>query len=166
MGQLTGPLQSAMAAVDPQLPFAGFHTMDDLRSDSVALQRLESTLLGSLAVLALFLSALGIYGLIASSVAERTREFGIRLALGSPELRAVREVAMAGILLSGAGLLLGAILARSASKLLKSMLWGVDPGDIVTFTAAIAALLLVAVLSSILPGLRVARINPAETLRE
>ena len=166
MGQLTGPLQSAMAAIDPQLPFAGFHTMNDLHEDSLASQRLETTLLGTLAALALMLSALGIYGLIASSVAERTREFGIRLALGSPVPRAVREIAMPGVLLAGIGLLIGCALTRAAAKLLKSMIWGVEPGDPLSFAAAIAALLLVALLASVLPSLRVAKINPAETLRE
>jgi ABC-type antimicrobial peptide transport system permease subunit len=166
MGQLTGPLQTAMSSVDPQLPFSGFHTMSDLHSDSLALQRLETTLLGSLAALALLLSAIGIYGLIASSVAERTREFGIRLALGSPILRAIREIALPGIVLSGTGLLIGCALARAASKLLKSMIWGIEPGDPVSFLAAVAALLLVALLASVLPSLRVAKINPAETLRE
>jgi predicted permease len=166
MSQLTGPLQSEMASVDPQLPFAAFHTMNDLRGDSLALQRVESVLLGSLAGLALLLSALGIYGLVASSVAERTREFAIRLALGSPIVRAAREIATPAVLLAGVGLLIGCALARAASKLIRSMLWGVQPGDPVSFLAAVAVLLLVALLASVLPSLRVSKINPAETLRE
>ncbi len=140
--------------------------MDQLLANSVALQRLETTLLGTLAGLALLLSALGIYGLIASSLAERTREFGIRLALGSPIPRAIREIALPGVLLSLTGLVIGCLLARAAARLLDSVIWGVTPGDPITFIAAGTTLLLVALLSSVLPSLRVARINPAETLRE
>ncbi len=165
LNNLTGQLQNAVAAVDPQLPFAAFRTMDQLRSQSVALQRLETILLSTLAGLALILSALGIYGLIANSVVERTREFGIRIALGSSLTRA-REVAMPGVILSLTGLAIGCLLARGTTHFLKSLIWGVAPDDPQTFAIAAAVLLAVALIASIVPSFRVASINPAETLKE
>jgi predicted permease len=166
MREISGALQSAVASVDPRLPFASFRTMDQVRSRSVALQRLEATLLGSIAGLALLLAGIGIYGMIASSVTERTREFGIRIALGSSVVQAISAVALPGIVLALAGLAIGSILARGAATLLHSLIWGVTPGDPLTFVGVCAVLLFVAVLASVLPSLRVARINPAETLRE
>jgi predicted permease len=166
LDQMAVALQSAVASVDPQLPFASFQTMDQVRSRSLAFQRLEAGLLGSIAGLALLLAAIGIYGTIASSVTERTREFGIRIALGSSIVQAVRAVALPGILLATIGLVLGCVLARAAATLLRSLIWGVTPGDPVTFAGVCALLLLAGFLASVLPSLRVARINPAETLRE
>jgi macrolide transport system ATP-binding/permease protein len=166
LNALIAPLQQSVASVDPQLPFAAFHTMDDIRSQSVAFQRLQATLLGVLSALALALSALGIYGLIANSVIERTREFGIRLALGSSISSAIRALAAPGIILAGIGLIIGCALAAATSKLLSSLIWGVTPSDPATFAAVCATLLVVALIASVLPSLRVASINPADTLRE
>jgi ABC-type antimicrobial peptide transport system permease subunit len=122
--------------------------------------------LGALAGLALLLAAVGIYGLIANSVAERTRELGIRLALGATVPQAMRSVALPGVALALAGVAVGSVLAGFASQLLRHLIWGVRPGDPLTFVAVGLGLLAVAAAASFLPALRVTRLNPAETLRQ
>ena len=129
-------MQRALESVDPQLPFAGFHSMEDVRYRSLAQERFQAVLLGALAGLALLLAAVGIYGLIANSVAERTRELGIRLALGATVAQAMRAVALPGVALALAGVAAGSVLAGFASRLLRHLVWGVEPGDPLTFAAA------------------------------
>jgi predicted permease len=164
-GAIAG-MQRALEAVDPRLPFAGFHSMQDVRYRALAQERFQAALLGALAGLALLLAAVGIYGLIASSVAERTRELGIRLALGATVAQAMRSVALPGVALALAGVLAGSVLAGFASQLLRHLVWGVQPGDPLTFAAVGIGLLGVAAAASFLPALRVTRLNPAETLRQ
>jgi predicted permease len=159
-------MQRAIQAVDPQLPFAGFHNMTDVRYHALAKERFQAALLGSLAGLALLLAAIGIYGLIANSVAERARELGIRLAMGATISQAMRAVALPGIVLAAAGIGAGSVIAGFASRLLTNLIWGVRPGDPLTFAAVAIVLLAVAALASMLPALRVLRLNPAETLRQ
>ena len=164
-GTIAG-MQRAMQAVDPQLPFAGFHSMEDVRYRALAQERFQAVLLGALAGLALLLAAVGIYGLIANSVAERTRELGIRLALGATVPQAIRAVALPGVALALTGVVVGSVLAGFASQLLRHLVWGVRPGDPLTFVAVGLGLLGVAAGASFLPALRVTRLNPAETLRQ
>jgi predicted permease len=158
-------LQDAIRAVDPMMPFTGVHSMNEIRSGALASQRLQMTLLAVLAGLALLLAAIGIYGLIASSVIQRTREMGIRMALGATTAQAVRTVALPGVALSLSGILIGCILARAATQTLTHLIWGVAPGDPLTYIAVALVLLLVAASASLLPSLRVARLDPATTLR-
>jgi predicted permease len=159
-------MQRALESVDPRLPFAGFHSMDDVRYRALAQERFQAVLLGSLAGLALLLAAVGIYGLIANSVAERTRELGIRLALGASVAQAVRSVALPGVVLALAGVVVGSVLAGFATQMLRHLVWGVRPGDPLTFAAVGLVLLGVAAAASFLPALRITRLNPAETLRQ
>jgi len=159
-------MQRALEAVDPRLPFAGFHSMEDVRYRALAQERFQAALLGALAGLAMLLAAVGIYGLIASSVAERTRELGIRLALGATVPQAMRAVALPGVVLALAGVAAGSVLAGFASRILGHVVWGVRPGDPLTFVAVGVGLLAVAAAASFLPALRVTRLNPAETLRQ
>jgi predicted permease len=158
-------MQRAVEQIDPDLPFAGFRGIDEIRSRTLAFQRFLSTLLSVMAGLALLLAAIGIYGLIANSVVERTRELGIRMALGATVSQAMKTVAIAGVLLAAAGVAIGCALARAASQVLRSFVWGVSAADPLTFVAAAAGLLLVAMLASFIPALRVLRLDPAHTLR-
>jgi putative ABC transport system permease protein len=112
------------------------------------------------------LATLGIYGLIANAVVERTSEFGIRMALGCTMAQAVRAVSIPGISLTLTGLIIGCILALGATRILRTLIWGVEPTDILTFGTVCAAMLVVAALASLVPALRLARISPAQTLRE
>ncbi len=159
-------MQRALAAVDPQLPFAGFHSMEDVQYRALSRERLQAALLAALAALALVLAAVGIYGLIANSVAERTRELGIRLALGATVGQAMRAVALPGVGLALAGVAAGSVLAGFVTRVLRNLVWGVPLSDPVTFAAVVLGLVLIAAAASFLPALRVTRLNPADTLRQ
>jgi putative ABC transport system permease protein len=114
---------------------------------------------------ALVLAAVGLYGLIANSVVERTREMGIRLAIGATGSQAVRAVALPGVLLGLTGVCLGAAGAWMSASVMQSLIWGVSPTDPMTFGGVALCLVVIAVAASFLPALRVTRLNPAETLR-
>jgi predicted permease len=155
----------AVQAVEPQLPIARFRDLDEVAAERLAWDRLQAILLAMLAGLALLLAAVGVYGLIASAVAERRRELGIRMALGATVGQAMRTVALPGVLLVAAGVALGSALASLAVQALRSMIWGVRPTDPLTFLGVAAVFLLVAAAASFLPALRLARLDPARTLR-
>lgn len=159
-------IQQSVQAVDAELPVARFRTVDDLRASAVSEERFQAFLLSALALLALILAAVGIAGLIASSVTERTREMGLRLALGATHGQAIRIAAQPGVLLTLAGLALGILLARWTSALLQNLVHGVSANDLTTLVGVAGVLLLVATGASLLPALRIARLDPARTLRD
>lgn len=158
-------MRRALQAIDPRLPFSAFHTMSEIRGAGMREQRYRAILFSTFAGLGMLLSALGIYGLIAQSVAQRKREMGIRLALGATVRNIIRTAAAPGITLALAGIAAGLVLAAFAVRLLKAMLWGVTPTDPITWIAVPALLLLIAAIASLLPALRLARLDPAQTLR-
>ncbi len=158
-------LRSAVAAVDPQLPLASVRSMTDVRASATASQRFLMVLSALLAAASMLLAAIGIHGLIASAITERTRELGIRMALGSTAAQAMRAVTMPGIVLTLAGLAVGAVIARALTKYIATLLWGVEPNDPLTLVAVAVMLLLVAIIASVLPALRILRLDPAQTLR-
>lgn len=158
-------IRSALDASDPLLPFAKVRAMEEVQSESVAQPRLYMTLMLVLSGATALLVAVGLYGLIASSVAERTREIGIRLALGATSTHAVRSLAMPGLALAIAGAALGLVLARAASSLLSAFIFGVRPTDVATYAAVTLLLLTIAAIASVVPALRVLRMDPASTLR-
>lgn len=162
---LAQQMQQAMAAADPNLPISGFHSMDQLMQRQLETQRMEVLLLGVLAGLALLLSAVGIYALVSNLVVQRTREIGIRMALGSSVERAMREIGSSGVFAAAAGLIVGMGLSLVALRVLRSELYGVGVYDPVTLIAAPLLLVLVALIASVLPALRISQIDPAQTLR-
>ena len=147
------------------MPVAGFRSMDSVVSNSMSDERFQAVLLGALAALAMLLAAVGIYGLIANTVVERTRELGIRMALGASVGQAIRAVALPGVALAFAGVVIGCGLATVSVGAVKHLVWGVPSTDLVTFVLAAAALLLATAIASLIPALRVTRLNPADTLR-
>jgi predicted permease len=159
-------IQNAASAIDPLLPIAEFRTFDDLRRQSVASERLQATLLASLSGLALVLAIVGIYGLMSQSVLERKRELGIRMALGATMSEAIREATLPGVLLAVAGVAVGCVLAGLSAKVFTHLVWGVTTTDPGTYAGVAAGLLLVAGLASLIPALRITRLNPADTLRD
>jgi predicted permease len=158
-------IRESLAAVDPLLPIAKMESMADVQSASLASQRFMMSLVLGLGIVALLLAAIGIHGLIASSVSERTRELGIRLALGASGPQVMRTVALPGIALALAGIAIGTVGAFAAVRLLQSFLWGVTSSDPLTFLGVVGTLLAVASVASVVPALRVLRLDPALTLR-
>jgi predicted permease len=158
-------LREAIDRVDPLLPFADVRSMADVQMQAVALPRLLMVLLLVLAGAAALLTAVGIHGLIAATVAERTRELGIRMALGATVQRAVRTIVAPGLAMAVVGVVLGCLIARAAVHLLGSFVWGITPTDPVTFLAVAGFFVLLAAIASLLPALRILRLDPATTLR-
>jgi predicted permease len=158
-------LRRVMSEVDPQLAISAVQDVSDVRGRSLSRQRILMQLVGALGGLALFLAAIGIHALISSGVTERTRELGIRMALGATVGQTIRDAAMPGILMSLAGLAVGCAIAYGASGLIRSLLWGVKENDPLTFAGVIAALLAVALLASIMPALRARKLDPVSLLR-
>jgi predicted permease len=163
---LTAQMQRALASVDPNLPFSGFYGMKDLLVKTLATQRVEVALLSAMAGLALLLSAVGIFALVANIVAQRTREIGIRIALGSPVRRAMAHVAGPGLRASLLGLGIGLVLCVGALRAMQSVLYGVGVYDVPTIASVVVLLGALALVATMVPTLRVARIDPAKTLRE
>ncbi len=135
--------------------------MGDLQALALRQQRFEVTLLGVLSALALLLSLIGVYGLVSNMVAQRTREIGIRMALGSSTHQAMLEVGRSGITAVALGLAGGLGLSAISLGLIKSELYGVKTYDPLTFTAVLALLILAATAAMFLPTLRIARHHPA-----
>ncbi|MGA2251597.1 ABC transporter permease, partial [Terracidiphilus sp.] len=163
---LTEQMQHALADVDPGLPFSGFYSMNDLLAKSLADQRIEVALLSAMAGLALLLSAVGIFALVANMVAQRTREIGIRIALGSSIRRAILHVGRSGVLASASGLVLGLLLCAGVLRVMRSVLYGVGVYDGVTLATVVLALAGITVVATLIPALHIARINPVDTLRD
>jgi len=158
-------MQRAMQSVEPLLPFSGFRLLSEVKSKTLGSQRLETSLMGVMAGLALLLAAIGIYGLIAHSVSERTRELGIRMAMGATAGQAVSLVTLPGVTLAAVGCALGCLLAWGEARLMRYLIWGISPTDAATFVGVAVLFLLVAAVASVLPAWRITRLNPAYTLR-
>jgi predicted permease len=158
-------VRAAIASVDPRLPVAHFRTFDDLRGLQTGDQRYMAALFSILAGLAVLLAAIGLYGLISQAIAQQRHELGIRLALGATHPRAIATAVTPGILLAVAGIVAGIAGSLGAMRFLKHLLWGVKETDPTTFVLTAVLLLVVAVVASLAPALRILRLDPAETLR-
>jgi macrolide transport system ATP-binding/permease protein len=163
---LPAQMQRALTSVDPGLPFSGFYSMRDLLAKTLAMQRIEVALLGAMASLALLLSAVGIFALVANMVAQRTREIGIRMALGSTVGQAMVRIGRSGAGASVLGLFLGLVLCMGALRVMSSVLYGVGVYDVPTILTVVLTLALVTLIATTVPTLRIARIDPAKTLRD
>jgi len=159
-------MQSALAQADPNLPASGFYNMDDLMARTLSTQRIESALLAVMAGLALLLSAVGISALVANMVAQRTREIGIRIALGSTIGRTMLQFAKSGTGPSLLGVMLGLAVSAGVLRALRSALYGVGTYDALTLGSVSLMLLVVTSLAAVVPTLKIARIDPARTLRD
>lgn len=158
-------IQREIHAIDPDIPISGVKTMDEYVSASVASPRFNTILLGVFAALALVLAAVGIFGVISYSVAQRTQELGIRRALGADSWSVTRLVLVQGLGLAGIGLSFGLAGAFVVTRLLESLLFGVTATDPVTFCGVAAILVAVALLASYLPARRAATVDPMVALR-
>lgn len=163
---LSPELRRVVWQLDPALPIAGLRSMSDVLAASVAPTRFTMTLMILFAGLALILGAVGIYGVISYTVARRTQELGIRMALGAEPRRLARRVVGEGAKLTMIGLGVGAVGAAVATRLLSALLYGVSATDPTAFLTAAALLAAVALLASWVPARRATRIDPAIALRQ
>jgi predicted permease len=158
-------VQQAVWAVDPSLPLASVRTLRQIAAESMAQTSFAMVMLAIAAAVALFLGLVGIYGVIAYLAAQRTREIGVRMALGAQVGDVSRLFLRHGALLLGAGLLLGLAGAAALTRFMQSLLFGVSPLDLPTYAAVSGLLGGVALLASYLPARRAARVDPAIALR-
>ena len=167
-GQPTGlgsSLRATVWAIDPQLAVAQLQTMDQVISQSTTPRRFNLFLLAGFASLALILSAIGIYGVIAYSVVRRVHEIGIRMALGAQRTDVVRLVVGQGLLLLGIGLVVGILGALALTRSLASFLYGIQPTDPATFACVVAILAAVALVACYIPARRATKVDPMTALR-
>lgn len=162
---LAKAVQAALWRVDPDMPFSAITPMDEVVSRTATQPRLYLTLFAVFAALALTLAGIGLYGLLAYSVAQRTREFGIRAALGANPSDVLRLVLREGSLLIASGLVLGTLGALVAARLLQQLLFAAPAYDPIVFLAVVLLLAGIAALASLIPARRAARVAPMEALR-
>jgi predicted permease len=158
-------IEDAVRTVDPQQTFTAAFTLDDAVGDAVARPRLLAVLLGLFGTMGLVLGALGIYGVLAYLVTQRTREIGVRMALGAQSTSVLGMVVGRGLRLAADGVVIGIVAALALTRLMQGVLYGVTATDPLTFAGVAAALLLVAALASWLPALRATRVDPLVALR-
>jgi len=162
---LATSIRDAIWAVDKDQPVANVDTMDHIVSEAIARQRFSMLLLGIFAALALILAAVGIYGVMSYSVAQRIHEIGIRMALGARRTDVLKMIVNQGLKLVSIGMMLGLAAAFLLTRVLQSLLFGISATDPVTFFVISLVLLAVAILASYLPALRATKVDPIIALR-
>jgi predicted permease len=162
---LVRSIQSTILAADPNLSFPPVVSSESLVARSTQSQRATATLAAGLGLLALLLSAIGVYGVVAFAVASRTREIGLRMALGATQEKVLRAVLEDGVRLAVPGLLLGALLAVGMAAGMQRMLLGVSPLDPISLGSAAAVLFVVVLLASAAPARRASKVDPMDVLR-
>ena len=162
---LANPVRQAIRELDPSLPVAAVRTMDEVVAATLSAPRFTGMLLGVFAALALALSAIGIYGVLSYVVSRRTREIGIRVAIGAGRGQVLRLVLGSGVGLALVGIVLGLAAAASLSRVMTTLLHDVQPGDPATYAAVAAALTIVAIVASLIPAWRATRVDPVKALK-
>jgi putative ABC transport system permease protein len=158
-------IRTALGGIDPDLPLYNVQTMEERLTRSVATERFRMILLAGFGTLALFLAAIGLYGVLAYAVAQRSGEIGIRMALGSSDLAIFRMVVVQGVRLLGIGLVLGLLGSLAVGRVVQTMLYGVAPSDPAVMTAVLALLSLTALAACVLPAWRAMKVDPLVAIR-
>ena len=158
-------VQAAIEAVNPNLPLAEVRTLDAILAQSMARTSFTLVMLAIAAAVALALGVVGIYGVISYVVSQRTREIGVRMALGADRRDVRRMVLRQGVILAGIGVVIGLVAAVGLTRFMSSLLYGVEATDPVTFAAVAALLTAVALVASYLPAVRASRTDPLVALR-
>jgi putative ABC transport system permease protein len=164
-GVIASIVRSAVKNIDPEMPVDKIVPLRELLTESVAEPRFRTLLLGAFALMAVALASVGVYGLISFSVTQRTREIGIRVALGAQARQVVMPLVLEGMTLAMTGIVLGVAGSFAATRLLAGFLFGVRPPDPLTHFAVAALLLGVALLATYIPSRRAARVDPITALR-
>jgi ABC-type antimicrobial peptide transport system permease subunit len=162
---LVATVRREVQALDPNLPLPELRTVRDTVASSLWVARIGAVLLGAFAGLALLLAAIGVYGVVSFGVAQRTREIGLRMALGAGARSVQGMVLKQGLRLVAAGLSIGLVLAVVAARFLESLLFGVSGRDPLTFALVPLVLAVVALVACLLPARRATRLDPLTALR-
>ena len=158
-------IENVVAAMDKDLPITQVSTMDQLIAKQLSQARLGMILLGSFAILALLLTIVGIYGVIAYSVSRQTRDIGVRMALGARRLAVLGSVLKEAAALLGAGVVIGLVATIASDSLLRNMVYGVSQSDARIFAFSVALVVTSGLIAAIVPAFRAATINPVQALR-
>jgi ABC-type antimicrobial peptide transport system permease subunit len=158
-------IRSTIREIDPAVPIFDVRALDDLLSDSFGSRRFNMYLLGCFAAAAAVLSCVGLFGVLAYLVAQRTRDIGIRLALGARRGNVMAMIASRGMRLALSGAVLGLVAAFAAARLMKSLLFSVSPWDPLTFVAVPVLVCIVALIACYVPARRASRVDPLTALR-
>jgi predicted permease len=163
---LESQIRSAIQTVDPTLPIFNIRSMNDVMDVSVAPRRFSAELVGLFAAVAILLSSIGIYGLLAYMVGQRSREIGIRIALGAQRPDILKLILGKGLLLAGTGIAIGLILSAITARMIAGLLYGVHPIDVIVFVTVPLILLIVAFLATYIPARRATMVDPIISLHE
>ncbi len=163
---LESQVRKEIQALDPALPVFNVRSMNDLMDASIAPRRFSAELVGVFAVVAMLLSSIGIYGLLTYIVGQRSREIGIRVALGAQRSDILKLILGKGLLMAGAGILVGLVLAAAAAPMIATLLYGVHPFDASVFVTVPLVLLIVAFLATYIPARRATMVDPIIALRD
>jgi ABC-type antimicrobial peptide transport system permease subunit len=163
---LADAVRRSIAAVDPALPLYGVLSMDDVLASSLDPRRFRLLLLGVFAAAALLLAGVGLYGVISFSVGQRTREIGIRMAIGAGRDTVIRDVVRLGLLRVALGLGLGTLASLALTRAIASQVFGVRATDPLTYLGSALLLAIVAGAACLVPAIRAARIDPAIAVRD
>jgi putative ABC transport system permease protein len=164
--RVASSLRSILASIDPKIPVSDVRTMDEVVSRSLSSKQLNAALLSAFALTALLLCASGIYGVLTYSVARRTSEIGIRVALGADRGKIFALILKQGMRPIAAGVVLGIVGSLAVTRLLSGLLFNVKPADVVSYAAVTLLIAITALISCLLPAQRALRVDPATALRQ
>jgi ABC-type antimicrobial peptide transport system permease subunit len=159
-------IRHEIQSIDPGLPVFGISSMNDVLDRSLALRRFSADAVGGFAALALLLASIGIYGLLAYMVGQRSREIGLRMALGARRWDVLKLILRKGAVLAGVGIVVGVIVSAATASMMASLLYGVHPRDLLVFLAVPLLLFAIALLASYFPARRATKVDPMFALRE
>ena len=162
---LAQPLTRAIHEIDPMLPIFGVQTMDEMMRTAVTRRTMTMVIFGAFAIVALVLASVGLYGVVSQGVAERTREVGVRIALGASRSQVIRLFVGQGVVTTAVGVLIGIASALALARLVRDLLFQVQPTDALTFWSAVVTLMLVSTAACYIPARRAARVSPTIALR-
>jgi ABC-type antimicrobial peptide transport system permease subunit len=163
---LVPQVRETVRQIDPDQPISNVRTMDQLLGELVAQRRFSMTLVGAFATLALILALIGAYGVTSYLVSQRTKEIGVRLALGADPSRVSKLVVGEGMRVAAVGVLAGVVIALLTTQLASGLLYGVSPRDPLTLGVVVVMLLAVSALANYVPARRAARVDPLTALRQ